>query len=87
MVPRLQSTALIAESDRFWQLTEGDRFIPPLATHQNVPDNELALTPIRQLAPLECGSDVPVRHTTSTASTGRLSESGSSSLVGKRNQG
>ena len=29
MVPRLQSTALIAESDRFWQLTEGDRIISP----------------------------------------------------------
>ncbi len=63
-----------------------DRFIHPLATQQNVPDNEPALTQIRQLAPPECGSDFPVRHT-STAFTGRLSESGSSSLVGERNQG
>ncbi len=29
-----------------------DRFIHPLATHQNVPDKEPALTQIRQLAPL-----------------------------------
>ena len=52
MVPRLQSSALIAGSDRFGQLTESDRFIHPLATHQNGPDKEPAFTQIRQLAPL-----------------------------------
>ncbi len=86
MVPRLQSSDLIAGGDLFGQLTEGDRFIHPLAAHQNVPDKEPALTQIRQLAPPECGSDFPVRHT-STAFTGRLSESGSPSLVGERTQG
>jgi hypothetical protein len=66
MVPRLQSSALIAGGDRFWQLTESDRFIHPLATQQNVPDNEPALTQIRQLAPQSAEAIslfvIPVQH-------------------------